>query len=263
MKTITFVIPVFNEEKRLNKTFSALKAFKTPRGLKLEEVIFVDDGSNDNSKLKIQNSKLRLNSNLKSKVKLISYSQNQGKGYAVKRGMLDSSSDYTLFFDADMSTPLSELSKFIPFIKANTDVIISTRKNGKSTVLVHQPKLRGLLGKGFTLITKTVLRLDVSDFTCGFKAFSKQAKNTIFKRSVIKGWGYDAEIVYLAKKYNLSVQEKAVTWSNDKDTKVKLYKAVPQTFAEIFLIYLNHNIKPAVLFLLKNLNIINRYRVSI
>ncbi len=263
MKTISFVIPVFNEEQRIDKTFKALAYFKAPKGLRLSEVIFVDDGSKDKTVLKINKIKAKLAKKLKTKIKIVSYSKNQGKGYAVKKGMLSSKADYTLFFDADMSTPLSELNKFIPFIGKGTDVIIGTRKNGKSTVLVHQPKIRELLGKGFTLLTKTILRLNVTDFTCGFKAFSKKAKDQIFTKSIIKRWGYDAEIIFLASKYEFTIAEKAVIWSNDKDTKVKLYKAVPETFAEIFKIYWAHEIKPAILFIFKDANIINRYGLSI
>jgi dolichyl-phosphate beta-glucosyltransferase len=263
MKTISFVIPVYNEEKRLQTTFFALRNFNVPQDLKLREVIFVNDGSTDNTSFKIENAKLSLGKKLKAKVKIISYAQNKGKGYAVKQGMLAASSDYALFFDADMSTPLSELKKFMPYIRENEDVIIGTRKNGQSTVLIHQPKLREMLGRSFTLLTKFVLQLDVTDFTCGFKAFSKEAKNKIFRASKINTWGYDAEILFLANKYKFPIQEKSVTWSNDKETKVKLYKAIPQTFLELFLIYWYHEIKPALLFIPENLHIINRYRVSI
>jgi dolichyl-phosphate beta-glucosyltransferase len=263
MKTLSFVIPVYNEEKRLPKTFSALSKFRAPEGLELQEVIFVNDGSRDATKRNIQDTATMLKKALGAKIKIVSYTQNKGKGYAVKQGMLNANSDYMLFFDADMSTPLSELNKFMPYIKMGKDVIIGTRKNGQSTVVVHQPKVRELLGKSFTLITKIALRLNVTDFTCGFKLFSKEAKDKIFKQCTINTWGYDAEILFLAKKLNFPIQEKAVLWSNDKNTKVKLYKAIPQTFMELFLINWRHEIKPALLFISKNLNIMNRYRVSI
>ena len=263
MKTLSFVIPVYNEEKRLQTTFLALQKFKTPKGLKLQEVIFVNDGSKDSTRQRIQSAKTILEKALRAKVKLISYPQNKGKGYAVKQGMLIANSDYALFFDADISTPLSELKKFMPYIKEGKDVIIGTRKNGQSTVIIHQPKIRELLGKSFTLITKLALRLNVTDFTCGFKLFSKEARDRIFKQSTINTWGYDAEILFLANKFGFPIQEKAVLWSNDKNTKVKLYKAIPQTFMELFLINWRHEIKPALLFISRNLHIINRYRVSI
>jgi dolichyl-phosphate beta-glucosyltransferase len=108
--------------------------------------------------------------------------------------------DYALFFDADMSTPLSQINNFLPYMENHTDVIIGTRKNGESAVIRHQPLCRELLGKYFTKLTRFVLEVDVTDFTCGFKAFSQSARLTIFPRSIINGWVYDAEILLLAKK---------------------------------------------------------------
>lgn len=233
MKTLTFVIPVYNEEKRIGKTFKALLGGFSFAGLKLEKVIFVDDGSKDETKQEIKNQKLKIEKRLKAKIKIISYSKNRGKGYAIKQGMLASKSDYTLMFDADMSTSLSQLRKFLPFIKKDVDVIIGTRKNGQSTVVKHQPLYRELLGRGFTLLSNIILDTWVTDFTCGFKAFSKFAKNRIFANTIIDRWSYDAEIIYLAKKMNFPLQEKAVVWKNDPRTKVNLLKDLPETLADL------------------------------
>ena len=258
MKTISFVIPVYNERRRLDKTFEALECLsrstgQLPRGLELEEVIFVNDGSTDTTIKKIEafatrhsgkRSASRIDSG-QARMTLISYTKNKGKGYAIKQGMLASTSDYTLFFDADMSTPLSELSKFMPFINKGTDVIIGTRKNGHSTVIKHQPKFRELLGKGFTKLTQYALGLsDFTDFTCGFKAFSRRAKDEIFAQATIDRWGYDAELIFLTKKLGFSWAEKAVSWSDDERTKVHLAKAVPQTLGEIAAIQWRHAVKP-------------------
>ncbi len=150
MVTISFVIPLFNEEKRIGKLFEALTSVRIPRGLKLEKVIFVNDGSKDTT---LQSLTSFTKKGHTFETKIITYKENRGKGHAIKLGMLEASSDYTLFFDADISTPLSELTKFVPHIKKNIEVIVGTRKNGKSTVIVHQPKYREFLGKGFTLIT--------------------------------------------------------------------------------------------------------------
>src|SRR5581483_3046835 len=168
-QTISFVIPIYNEEKRLPKTFKALGKLSLQKGPTslgaslgagqvIKEIIFVNDGSKDRSKTKIQTFKL----NKTLPIKLISYKHNRGKGYAVRTGLKQSTADYTLVFDADMSTPLSELIKFVPFIKREIDVIIGTRKNGHSTVIVHQPKIRELLGRGFTTLANIVLSLEVT-----------------------------------------------------------------------------------------------------
>lgn len=249
MQTINFVIPVFNEEKRLEKTFNALKSPRLPSGFILKEIIFVNDGSTDKTltRLKYFVSCINKNKTSKTKYQILSYTPNKGKGHAVKKGMLVSEADYTLFFDADMSTPLSEIAKFAPFMKQNIDVIVGTRKNGHSTVLKHQPYLREILGKGFTRLTRLILQVPVTDFTCGFKAFSQAATKKVFAESRINGWSYDAEILFLAKKYNFSIKEKAVVWSNDERTKVKLYKDIPLTLWELLKIRFLHNISKKTL----------------
>jgi dolichyl-phosphate beta-glucosyltransferase len=240
MNTLSLVIPVYNEEKRLPKTFKALKKGFGFRGIKLEAVIFVDDGSTDQTACLIKSEKERLEKALKAKIKLISFKVNKGKGAAVRAGMLASRADYTLFFDADMATPLTEFKKFLPFIEKGVPVIIGTRKNGESTVQVPQPWYRRVLGKGFTYLTNIVLNTWVTDFTCGFKAFSREAKNEVFARAMIDRWGYDAEILFLARKLGLEIKEKAVLWYDDRESRVRLVKDLPRTLKELIQIRLNH-----------------------
>lgn len=244
MKTLSFVIPVYNEQERINKTFNALTNVKLPRGLKLTEVIFVNDGSVDKTAKLIE--AFAKKAKLKAAVKLVTYTTNRGKGYALKQGMLKASGDYTLFFDADMSTPLSELAKFKPFMDKNIQVLIGTRKNGHSTVTKHQPLMRELLGKGFTKMTQIALSIDNTDFTCGFKAFSKKSKDAIFPESQIDRWGYDAEILLLARKFGFSQREIAVEWANDERTRVKLVSAIISTFSELGTIVWMHRLKPTL-----------------
>lgn len=238
MKTLSIVIPVFNEEKRLTKTFEALKSLPDYTGLTLNEVIFVNDGSYDRTLLYL---KRFAQQNPKLPVQIISHARNSGKGYAVRTGMMASASDYALLADADISTPFSELRKFLIHIENRKDVMVGTRKNGHSTVIVHQPPVREFLGRCFTIMTKTILRLEVHDITCGFKLFSKKAVNTIFPDSVVNRWGYDAEILYLAQKRGLRVAESAVLWSDDKNTHVTIKTAIPQTLLELVIILSTHS----------------------
>lgn len=231
--SISFVIPVYNEEKRIEKTIKALKKGFNFEPLKLEKVIFVNDGSKDNTVSTIKPFVKGLEKVLKAKVEIISYSKNRGKGFAIKTGMLKANSDYNLFFDADMATPLDQIKKFIPFMEQGKDVIIGTRKNGHSTVINHQPLYRELLGKCFTLLSNVALNTWVTDFTCGFKAFSREAKNEVFKRSKIDRWSYDAEIMFLSRKLGYTIQEKAVTWSDDRNTKVKILKSIYTSLKEL------------------------------
>lgn len=243
MKTLTIVIPVFNEQNRLYKTFEALKTLRLPRGLRLDEVIFVNDGSKDSTLASLNRFAWK---NKDIPVKILSYNKNRGKGHAVKKGMLASNSKYTLLCDADMSTPLSELEKFQKGVTSGKDIIIGTRKNGKSTVIIHQPLIRELLGKGFTGLTGAVLGLKVSDFTCGFKLFSKDAVRAIFPQTTINRWGYDAEILYLAKIKKIEAVEQSVLWSDDKRTHVNIATAIPQTFFELAKIITIHRLIPSI-----------------
>lgn len=244
MITLSIVIPVFNEEKRLYKTFEALESLILFRGLKLESVIFVNDGSTDKT-LNILKSYATKNKSIP--ITISTYKTNKGKGYAVKIGMLASHSAYTLLCDADMSTPFSELKKFEREITESIPIIIGTRKNGESTVIVHQPKIRELLGKGFTRLTQFLLRLEVSDFTCGFKLFSKDAIPQIFTNASVNRWGYDAEILYIAKKKSLMVKEKPVQWSNGKGSHVNVFIAIPQTIFEMGKIVTIHSMLPQLI----------------
>ena len=163
-----------------------------------------------------------------------------GKGFAVRKGMLASTADYSLLTDADIATPLTEINKFLPFIKAGLDVVVGTRKNGHSTVTVHQPLLRENMGKVFTALSRLVLGVNVTDFTCGFKVFKKEARTAIFKRAVINRWGYDSEILFLAHKLGYNMVERSVAWADQKNTKVKLLVDTFNSLKELLEIRLNY-----------------------
>lgn len=270
MKTLSIVIPVYNEEDRLYKTFKAFSELQLPRGLKLEKVIFVDDGSTDNTKRIIERfiasstvgrysrflhrprSPRRDGATSEVSLALISYKKNCGKGYAIAQGMKESESDYTLFCDADMSTHVTEVRKLVPFMKKNIPIIIGTRKNGHSTVVRHQPLYRELLGRGFTLLSNIILNIWASDFTCGFKAFSHEAKDALFPQLRLKGWSFDAELLFLGRISGFQFAEVPVIWSDDRRSKVNLLVDIPKSFIDLFyvrLISFANPAKPAFSFL--------------
>ena len=235
MKTISVVIPVYNEKDRLHKTFAALKKGIPSHGLILKEIIFVNDGSTDGTSHIIRRWIQAQKQNNYS-IRLISYRQNKGKGYAIRQGLQASQSDYTLIMDADMSTPLQELKKMVPAIKKSSGIVIGTRKNGKSTVIKHQPRYREILGRGFTYMSNIILNTWVTDFTCGFKIFSRQAAQEISSRASINRWGYDAELIFLATRLSFPIVEIPVAWSHDEGSKVRLSQALPQTLIELITI---------------------------
>lgn len=210
---ISIILPLYNEERRLANLSKIYKYFNNTR--LTYEVILINDGSNDKTEKKLD----KLSKNFT--FNLISYPENRGKGYAIGMGMMQAQGKYRLFTDIDLSTPIEEFNKFLPNLK-DYDIIIGSRKRRESKLIVHQPKFRETLGKGFTKLSQLYLGLYLTDFTCGFKCFSKEAAEKIFSRHKINRWGFDAEILFIGKKMRLPIKEIPVIWANDPETKVKL-----------------------------------------
>lgn len=220
----SIIVPCYNETKRIHNLEKILKYLGGQK--ESWELIVVNDGSLDETLKKLKVLKR------KSNFKLISYDTNRGKGYAVKTGMLAASGKFRLFCDIDLSTPIEEIRAFKPFL-GKADVVIGTRKLKGAKVILHQSFLREYLGKGFTLLSQLVLNTWVSDFTCGFKCFSKAASERIFKRTRISRWGFDSEALFLTKKYGLRVKEVPVVWKNDPQSRVRFPRDLINSFAEL------------------------------
>ena len=223
----SIIVPVYNEAKRIYNLDEILKYL---HGLEESwELIVVNDGSTDDTLKKLELFRK------KSHFKLISYETNRGKGFAVKTGMLAASGKFRLFCDIDLSTPIEEMAKFKPFLR-KADLVIGTRKLKGANVIVHQSFLREYLGKGFTRLSQLVLNTWVSDFTCGFKCFSQAASERIFGKTRIFRWGFDAEVLFLARKYNLRIKEVPVVWENDPQTRVRFPRDLIKSFGELLAI---------------------------
>lgn len=225
--TLSVVIPVYNEEQRLPKTFAGLEYFLRPHPFSGVEVIFVDDGSRDKTAELIANFKFRY------PVQLVSYAENRGKGYAVREGMRAAQNDYALTLDADMSTGFLELQKMAPFMERGCPVIIGTRKASGASVTRRQSWHRQKMGEGYTLLANFMTGVWVSDFTCGFKCFAREAREKIFKAASIDRWSYDAEVLFLAKRFGFRICEAPVAWENDGDTRVRLGKDIIGSFVDL------------------------------
>ena len=227
---LSIIIPVYNEEKRVNNLTRIISYLKKQKFK--WEVIVVNDGSTDKTmkKLKILKNRLRF--------KILSYYPNIGKGFAIKTGMLSTTGKYRLFLDIDLSTPVDELNRFLPFLK-KFDIVIGSRKMKSSEVIVKQSLLREFLGKTFTYISQKILQMNVSDFTCGFKCFNSKAAEIIFAKQTIKRWGFDSEILYIGKLKKFSIKEVPVIWKNDPGTKVRFPQDIINSLVELITIRLN------------------------
>lgn len=226
---LSVVVPLYNEEKRAKNIVPILKFLS---GKKFSwELVLVNDGSTDGTSKYLQRFGQK-------NIRLISYPVNRGKGHAIKQGMLAASGRYRLFMDVDLSTPIEEIDKFLPYLR-KFDLLIGTRKAQGAKVIVHQPWLRENLGKGFTWLSQVFLDVPVSDFTCGFKCFSAACAEKVFSASRINRWGFDAEVLFLGHRYGFSLKEIPVTWRDDAKTRVKFPRDIFRSLHELLAIRWN------------------------
>jgi len=229
---ITIVIPAYNEEKRIIPTLKYIAAYFSKKATPYE-IIVVDDGSADDTVKAVCSLKTRY-----PQISVFSLEKNSGKGRAVREGMLKGRGDFILFMDADSSTSIEEFEKFMPLVCQNKDILMGTRKSRGARIIERQPFVREFFGKGFTWFSNIMTGAHVSDFTCGFKCFSRKAVNDIFKKALIDDWSFDAEILFLAKRTGYEITEVPVVWKNDRATKVRLLHDILHSLKGLFRIRL-------------------------
>ncbi len=230
---LSIVIPAYNEEKRIGSSLVKIMDYMEQKKVAYELVI-ADDGSRDNTE-----NVARSVVGSRAALQYLRAETNKGKGNAVKRGMLAAKGAFSLLTDADLSTPIDELDKFVPIMAKPDSVIIGNRKTKGANVRKHQDLIRENMGKVFTMLTNVILCMWQSDFTCGFKVFGHSARERIFKAAIIDRWGYDAELLFLARRYGYTIKEVPVVWDNSEATKVNLLLDTLRTFKELFEIRMN------------------------
>jgi len=234
--SLSIVIPVYNEHARLPLTLEALRSEVEWGQFRLNEIIFVNDGSNDDTLAILRRVKSQLQKRTQARVFILSYEKNRGKGFAIRQGMLAASSDYILMMDADMSTPMSEISRLQSGVRRRRPIIIGTRKSRVVRVEKEQPWFRVLMGRAYTQLSQSILNTYVSDFTCGFKLFRADVAGEIFRRALINRWSYDSEIMFLAVRLGYRPLEVSVRWRNDERSRVDLWRDTVQSFSDLWLI---------------------------
>lgn len=220
MASFSVVIPVYNEARRIPRTLPSILDFFRADGANPAEVIFVDDGSTDGTV-----SVLRGFDPDGRSFRVVGYPANRGKGYAVRHGARAATGDYIVFFDIDLATPLSEFSALKAALAPTDGVVIGSRRLGRSRIEKSQPWLRVFLGQNFTRLSNFLVP-GVTDFTCGFKCFSRVAAAAIFPRARIDRWAFDTELLYIAHIHGIPIREVPVSWSHDDDSRVRVGGAV-------------------------------------
>lgn len=242
MKTLTVIIPLYNEEKRLKKTLSYLVNYKSPRNIRVEKLTFVDDGSKDKTLSLLKNFQRKYSGKIidKTEVSLISYPLNKGRGYAVIQGIKGVNTDFCMFLDGDMSIPLDNLKEFSSFMHKDYEVLIGSKKLPQTVSLVKRSRTREIIGTVHSKILQTVLGVKIADFTGGFKMFSYRACKDVFPRLTQERWGLDPEVIFVSNKLNYKIIELPITWKHiSKSSKVNLVRDILRAFKEMAAIRLN------------------------
>lgn len=231
---LSVIIPVYNEERRLGKTLQAMLAFlkKQPYA---SEIIVSDDGSRDQT-LAIARKELEDYPH-----QILEVDKNYGKGHAVKQGMLAGRGQFLLFSDADMSTPIDEVTRFLTkMVQGKYDCVIGSRGMAASQIEIHQNVFREFIGRVFNRIARLLSFKQIADSQCGFKCFSRTAAKELFSLQKINGFSFDAEILYLAQKKGYYLLEEPVIWRDDKNSRVRLLSDPIKMFWDLLKIRLYH-----------------------
>jgi len=229
----SIVIPAYNEGERVGATLEKVLAYAAEQGWDAE-VIVVNDGSRDNTA-----GIVRRYAESNPRLRLLENPGNRGKGYSVRHGMLQAQGEVLLFSDADLSSPIEEAEKLFAAIENGADVAIGSRWLQRDLQTQPQPLHRQLFGRVFNLLLRMIVGLSFKDTQCGFKAFTRRAAERIFPLQNIERWGFDPELLYLAKKFNFKVVEVPVAWAHREGTRINPVRDGAKMFVEMLKIRWN------------------------
>ena len=229
---LSIVIPAFNEELRLPATLERIAAYLKSSHRDVE-VLVVDDGSRDRT--------AALAESLRNKIptlRVVPNGVNRGKGYSVRHGVQEARGRIVLFTDADLSAPIEEADKLVDALE-QFDVAIGSRAVNRGLITVHESPFREFAGIIFNKIVRLILRLPFVDTQCGFKAFVRERCQILFEQQTIERFGFDPELLYLARHHGLRAVEIPVRWGHSPATKVNMLRDSLQMFLDVLVIRWN------------------------
>jgi dolichyl-phosphate beta-glucosyltransferase len=210
----SLVIPAYNESERITASLDKILAYIAQNNWDAE-VLVVNDGSRDNTADVIRQYEKR-----SPIIRLLENPGNRGKGYSVRHGMLQARGDVLIFSDADLSSPIYESAKLIREIENGADVAFGSRWLEADTQTERQSILRQIAGRVYNLLLRAILGLNYKDTQCGLKAFTREAAEKVFTRQKIERWGFDPELLFIAKKFGMKMVEIPVEWAHDDRSKI-------------------------------------------
>ncbi len=225
--SISIVIPAYNESARIGDALRRVLDCIRQRHWNAE-VLVVDDGSTDDTA-----DIVRRWAENNPELSLVENAGNRGKGYSVRNGLLQATGEIVMFTDADLSAPIEEAERLFKALENGADVAIGSRWLDKQKQTTHQPIYRRFFGRCYNWLTRTVMGLPYLDTQCGFKAFKHEPAQDIFRLQTIERWGFDPEILFIARKLSFRVAEVPVTWGHDERSRISYLRDGTQMLREM------------------------------
>ncbi len=225
---LSVVIPAYNEEMNISDTLGDIKGYLDGKDFTYE-VIVIDDGSGDDTVMKARRFRDKLDN-----LNVIESRPNRGKGYVLKKAIMEARGDYILFMDADNSTSIREMDSFLPLFEKGFDIYIASRRIPGARV--SMPASREVMGKVYITLARMLLGVKVSDVNCGFKVFRREAAREVFSRQTMDDWSFDAEVLHIAGKRKYSIREVPVRWVYKDTSKVRPLADALKSFKSLFAI---------------------------
>ncbi len=218
IKSISVVIPAYNEEGRILPTIRKIGDYLKERAEEFEMIV-VDDGSSDHTAAIVlkESEKMR-------NLRLLINESNRGKGFSVRRGVLSSSCSLVLLSDADLSTPIQEVEKFLALIEDGFDIVIGSRALQGSDIIKKQPWYRQSMGRLFNVLVRAFVFGGFHDTQCGFKLFTSDSAKKVFGKAKISGFAFDVEALLLAREMGYRIKEVPVKWMNSPQSSVRVIR---------------------------------------
>ncbi len=225
---LTIVIPAYNETKRIGRTLEHIKQYLGSKSFHAE-VIVVNDGSTDDSEELLREASAGFPA-----MKVLRNEPNRGKGFSVRRGVLEAQGQFVLFTDADLSAPIEEADKLLVTLeRAQADAAVGSRALQRELIGIHQPLLRELGGRMFNLLVRLATGLKIRDTQCGLKLFRRASTRRAFELQRSERFSFDFEVLFLIERLGGKLVEVPVRWDNDPATKVHVLRDATRAFIDL------------------------------
>jgi glycosyltransferase involved in cell wall biosynthesis len=225
---LSVVIPAYNEALRLGSTLEKVREFLSTRSYAVE-LIVVDDGSTDATPQILEEFRRRY-----PLLRVLRHDPNRGKGFSVRRGVLEASGELVLFTDSDLSAPIEETNKLLAALEsAQADCAVGSRALKRRLIGVHQPWPREFAGRCFNLLVRLFTGLKIRDTQCGLKLFRRATTRRAFEQQRVERFGFDPEILFLIERSGGRIVEVPVRWNDNPATKVRFLRDAARMFLDL------------------------------